>query len=178
MLELSRSEKTKELNNQNSKKAQKTLTVSIAGGLDKNTDTAPVGVTRPTGTTGGRGRATGGRGGNTGGGNTGGGQQPISIQPNVGNTGGGNTGRGRATGGGPTGGGPMPPNPGRGGGPPPPSNQPKAKAMYPYQGQTQDELSFGQNDILIIHKKDPGGWWEGELNGKRGWIPANYVQEI
>jgi len=147
------------------KKAQKTLTVSIAGGLDKNTDTAPQGVSRPTGTTGGggggRGRATGGGARGTGTGTAT--QQPINIQ----NTGGGGGARGRAN----------PPGPGRSN-PPPPSNQPKAKAMYPYQGQTQDELSFNQGDVIIIHKKDPGGWWEGELNGKRGWIPANYVQEI
>jgi len=30
---------------------------------------------------------------------------------------------------------------------------------------------------MIIHKKDPGGWWEGELSGKRGWVPANYLEE-
>jgi len=140
------------------KKNGKTLNVSIASGLDKNTDTAPQGVSRPTGTGGrGRGTTTGGRGGNTGGGNT---QQ--NTQPNTGG------GRGRAV---------IPPQTGRGG-PPPPSNVPKAQAQYAYTGSTQDELTFNEGDIIIIHKKDPGGWWEGELNGKRGWIPANYVYEI
>jgi len=157
------------------KKTGKTLNVGIATGLDKNTDTAPQAVSRPTGTGGGRGRATGGGGrGNVGGGQTqsGGGhtqpvqqQTPIQVQPVQNNPG----GRGRA-------------QPGRGTAPPPQqpqqSSQPKAKAMYAYAGQTQDELSFKDGDIIIIHKKDPGGWWEGELNGKRGWIPANYVQEI
>jgi len=38
-------------------------------------------------------------------------------------------------------------------------------------------LTFREGDIIIIVQKDPGGWWEGELNGKRGWIPANYVKE-
>jgi len=137
------------------KKTQKTLTVGIASGLDKNTDTAPQGVTRPTGT-GGRGR------GNTGG-NTGGGR---GVQQPTVNT---NTGGGRANQ-------PTPPPVGRV--TPQSSNVPKAKASYAYQGQTPDELSFKEGDVIIIHKKDPGGWWEGELNGKRGWIPANYVAEI
>jgi len=169
------------------KKTAKTLTVGIATGLDKNTDTAPQAVSRPTGTGGGRGRATGGGGrGNVGGGNTqpsGGGntqpvqQTPIQVQPvQMINPG----GRGRAQPG--AGAGPGRGTGGTGGNPPPPKPQepqtPKAKAMYPYAGQTQDELSFKEGDVITIHKKDPGGWWEGELNGKRGWIPANYVQEI
>jgi len=179
------------------RKQQKVLTVSIASGMDKNTDTAPQLVSKPSGTTG-RGRATGGGRGvanpNTGGGgrgaqtpvqpvqpvqpiqvqpvntntNTGGGrgqnQQPIQVQPV--NTGGG--GRGRAN----------PPGPGRGVPPPQQPTVPQAKAIYAYAGQTQDELSFKEGDVITIHKKDPGGWWEGELSGKRGWIPANYVQEI
>ena len=57
-------------------------------------------------------------------------------------------------------------------------NRPKCKALYPYQGASQQELSFNVNDVIFILKKDPGGWWEGELNGRRGWIPANYVQEF
>jgi myosin-1 len=70
----------------------------------------------------------------------------------------------------------------RGGGapaprPPPTPSKPMAKALYPYTGTTPEELSFQENDMIAILKKDPGGWWEGELRGKRGWIPANYVQE-
>ncbi|KAL6061526.1 Unconventional myosin-Ie [Balamuthia mandrillaris] len=38
-------------------------------------------------------------------------------------------------------------------------------------------LSFREGDVIFIVQKDPGGWWEGEMNGRRGWIPANYVQE-
>jgi len=55
--------------------------------------------------------------------------------------------------------------------------KPMARALYPYTGATPEELSFQENDMIAILKKDPGGWWEGELRGKRGWIPANYVQE-
>jgi hypothetical protein len=32
--------------------------------------------------------------------------------------------------------------------------------------------------ILIIDKDDPSGWWKGELNGKIGFLPTNFVQEL
>eukprot|EP01102_Stenamoeba_stenopodia_P010425 TRINITY_DN313_c0_g1_i3.p1 TRINITY_DN313_c0_g1~~TRINITY_DN313_c0_g1_i3.p1 ORF type:complete len:1065 (+),score=294.08 TRINITY_DN313_c0_g1_i3:655-3849(+) len=77
-------------------------------------------------------------------------------------------------------GGPGGPGAPRGGKAPPPAKpaQPQAKALYDYDAGTDDELTFREGDVLIIHQKDPGGWWEGELGGRRGWIPANYVQEI
>jgi hypothetical protein len=53
-----------------------------------------------------------------------------------------------------------------------------AVAQFPFAGGSATELSFNQGDIIIIHRKDPGGWWEGELNGKVGWIPSNYVKEL
>nr|2DRK_A Chain A, Myosin heavy chain IB [Acanthamoeba castellanii] len=54
----------------------------------------------------------------------------------------------------------------------------QVKALYDYDAQTGDELTFKEGDTIIVHQKDPAGWWEGELNGKRGWVPANYVQDI
>jgi len=143
------------------KKQGKQLSVCISTGLPKDTDTAPQLVSKPVGGTRGGGTPRGGgRGGGTprGGGQTGGGGQPkqVQVQPQQ----------------------VKQPTPQ----PQPPKVQqqqggPKAKALYAYQGQTQDELTFKEGDIMVIHKKDPGGWWEGELNGKRGWVPANYLEE-
>ena len=31
------------------------------------------------------------------------------------------------------------------------------------------------NDVITIHSTK-GDWWEGELNGRRGLLPSNYVQ--
>eukprot|EP01104_Vermistella_antarctica_P014730 TRINITY_DN468_c1_g1_i12.p1 TRINITY_DN468_c1_g1~~TRINITY_DN468_c1_g1_i12.p1 ORF type:complete len:489 (+),score=132.63 TRINITY_DN468_c1_g1_i12:152-1618(+) len=53
----------------------------------------------------------------------------------------------------------------------------KAKALYPFAGQDGTELTFNFGDIITIVGKN-GDWWEGELNGKRGLLPANYVQEV
>jgi len=51
----------------------------------------------------------------------------------------------------------------------------RARALYPFQGQDSTELSFQVGDIVTIRRQD-GEWWEGELNGHVGLLPANYVQ--
>lgn len=52
-------------------------------------------------------------------------------------------------------------------------------ASYTATGPEQLTLAPGQ--LILIRKKNPGGWWEGELQarGKKrqiGWFPANYVK--
>jgi len=61
--------------------------------------------------------------------------------------------------------------------PPPKPAVPTATALYDYTAQTEDELSFAEGDVIQIIQKDPGGWWEGQLKDKRGWVPANYLKE-
>lgn len=31
--------------------------------------------------------------------------------------------------------------------------------------------------MITITQKDEGGWWEGTLDSKTGWFPANYVRD-
>ncbi|XP_031568884.1 rho guanine nucleotide exchange factor 7-like isoform X3 [Actinia tenebrosa] len=52
------------------------------------------------------------------------------------------------------------------------------KATFPFQGTDDDEICFVKGDILEVTKVVDGGWWEGTINGKYGWFPSNYVQEI
>jgi len=61
----------------------------------------------------------------------------------------------------------------------PPSGPPavKAKALYPFQGQDASELSFQFNEEINVLRQG-GEWWEGELRGRRGLFPSNYVQLI
>ena len=54
----------------------------------------------------------------------------------------------------------------------------KAKGLYDYQATCETELSFKEGDILNISEKDDSGWWFAELNGKTGFVPQNYVEEI
>lgn len=51
------------------------------------------------------------------------------------------------------------------------------EATFPYKAQNEDELSFQEGDLITITNKecpDPG-WWHGELNGKTGVFPDNFV---
>ncbi|XP_053318478.1 unconventional myosin-Ie [Spea bombifrons] len=70
-----------------------------------------------------------------------------------------------------------------GGGRPKPQPRPKpqvpqCKALYAYDAQDTDELSFNANDIIDIIKEDISGWWTGRLRGKQGLFPNNYVTKI
>jgi len=57
----------------------------------------------------------------------------------------------------------------------PPQTQPQAKALYPFDAQNNQELTFKPGDILSIISQD-GEWWRARLNGREGLIPSNYVQ--
>ncbi|KAF4531634.1 hypothetical protein B566_EDAN006565 [Ephemera danica] len=57
-------------------------------------------------------------------------------------------------------------------------NFPKVKALYNYDAQDLDELSFKEGDIIELHEEDGGGWWTGQLRGKKGLFPANYVEKV
>ncbi|XP_016048332.1 unconventional myosin-Ie [Erinaceus europaeus] len=62
--------------------------------------------------------------------------------------------------------------------PKPKPQVPQCKALYAYDAQDTDELSFNANDIIDIVKEDPSGWWTGRLRGKQGLFPNNYVSKI
>ncbi|KAJ8407711.1 hypothetical protein AAFF_G00267550 [Aldrovandia affinis] len=70
-----------------------------------------------------------------------------------------------------------------GGGRPKPAPKPKpqvpqCKALYAYDAQDTDELSFNADDVIDIVKEDASGWWTGRLRGKQGLFPNNYVTKI
>ncbi|KAF4087036.1 hypothetical protein AMELA_G00091330 [Ameiurus melas] len=54
----------------------------------------------------------------------------------------------------------------------------KCKALYDFSSEKKDELNMKEGDLLDILQKDNSGWWYGELNGKRGHFPSNYVEEL
>lgn len=54
------------------------------------------------------------------------------------------------------------------------------RAMFHYEAANADELTLHEGDIITIITKegqDPG-WWKGELKGKLGVFPDNFVQII
>ncbi|GAB0178518.1 SH3 domain-containing kinase-binding protein 1 [Grus japonensis] len=47
-----------------------------------------------------------------------------------------------------------------------------------YKAQHDDELTITVGDIITNIRKDDGGWWEGQLKGRRGLFPDNFVRPI
>lgn len=56
----------------------------------------------------------------------------------------------------------------------------KAVVRYSYSADNEDELSLKENEIIVILDKEleDAGWWKGELNGKVGVFPDNFVELI
>ncbi|TNM96456.1 hypothetical protein fugu_016117 [Takifugu bimaculatus] len=54
----------------------------------------------------------------------------------------------------------------------------EAVVEFDYEAQQDDELSLTVGDIIVNIRRDDGGWWEGELGGRRGFFPDNFVREI
>uniref|UniRef100_A0A8D0HU52 SH3 domain containing kinase binding protein 1 n=1 Tax=Sphenodon punctatus TaxID=8508 RepID=A0A8D0HU52_SPHPU len=49
---------------------------------------------------------------------------------------------------------------------------------FDYKAQHDDELTITVGDIITNIRKEDGGWWEGQLKGRRGLFPDNFVREI
>ncbi|CAK9797482.1 ITSN1 [Anthophora plagiata] len=54
----------------------------------------------------------------------------------------------------------------------------RVMALYPYQAQNEDELSFEKGDVITVLAKEESAWWKGELNGVSGVFPSNYVSPM
>uniref|UniRef100_A0A3Q3H0K3 Osteoclast-stimulating factor 1 n=1 Tax=Kryptolebias marmoratus TaxID=37003 RepID=A0A3Q3H0K3_KRYMA len=54
----------------------------------------------------------------------------------------------------------------------------EAVVEFDYEAQQDDELTLTVGDIIRNIQRDDGGWWEGELGGRRGLFPDNFVREI
>lgn len=48
--------------------------------------------------------------------------------------------------------------------------------MYDYVAQNDDELAFQKGQVITVLNKDDCDWWKGELNGREGLFPSNYVK--
>nr|XP_054607011.1 SH3 domain-containing kinase-binding protein 1 isoform X1 [Nothobranchius furzeri] len=54
----------------------------------------------------------------------------------------------------------------------------EAVVEFDYEAQQDDELTLAVGDVIKNIRRDDGGWWEGELGGRRGLFPDNFVREI
>ncbi|CAH1227671.1 SH3KBP1 [Branchiostoma lanceolatum] len=54
----------------------------------------------------------------------------------------------------------------------------EVRVEFDYEAELDDELTLKIGDIVTNVKQQDGGWWEGELNGKKGVFPDNFVKVI
>eukprot|EP00052_Salpingoeca_macrocollata_P030833 m.321089 g.321089 ORF g.321089 m.321089 type:complete len:254 (+) comp24935_c0_seq1:118-879(+) len=53
----------------------------------------------------------------------------------------------------------------------------EAKALHDFKATQEDELSFKRGDLVkVLDNYSDSNWFKAELNGKTGFIPANYIQ--
>ncbi|EWC48563.1 hypothetical protein DRE_01785 [Drechslerella stenobrocha 248] len=48
------------------------------------------------------------------------------------------------------------------------------RALYNYAADDPTSLSFHQGDVIQVLTQLESGWWDGIVNGQRGWFPSNY----
>lgn len=58
----------------------------------------------------------------------------------------------------------------------------QVKALYNFESDDAQELTFKQNDVITLTGRPHADWWEGEIRAptgtRRGIFPKNYVKEL
>jgi hypothetical protein len=60
----------------------------------------------------------------------------------------------------------------------PPPGSMYVRALYDYDADDRTSLSFRQGDIIQVITQLESGWWDGVINGVRGWFPSNYCAVV
>ncbi|CAE6520910.1 unnamed protein product [Rhizoctonia solani] len=59
---------------------------------------------------------------------------------------------------------------------PEPAQGEPAEALYDYNSSAAEDINVRQGDRFVILEKTSDDWWTGEINGRRGLVPASYVR--
>jgi hypothetical protein len=59
----------------------------------------------------------------------------------------------------------------------PPKPLKKCVALYDFEAQAPEDLPFKFGDVISVLAEE-GEWWKGELNGRTGYFPSNYVRIV
>ena len=52
------------------------------------------------------------------------------------------------------------------------------KAKFPFVAENDNELSFFDDDIILLNRHIDDEWMEGEIDGRRGLFPTSYIDII
>ena len=52
--------------------------------------------------------------------------------------------------------------------------------LFPYEAANEDELTLKEGDLITLLSREVAdqGWWRGELRGKVGVFPDNFVEVV
>jgi endophilin-A len=53
--------------------------------------------------------------------------------------------------------------------------QPSCRAIYDFEAENAAELSFKENDIILLKSQVDENWFEGTVHGRTGYFPVSYV---
>ncbi|CAE6430891.1 unnamed protein product [Rhizoctonia solani] len=59
---------------------------------------------------------------------------------------------------------------------PEPTQGEPAEALYDYSSNAAEDINVHQGDRFVIVERTSDDWWTGEINGRRGLVPASYVR--
>uniref|UniRef100_A0AAG5D0J9 SH3 domain-containing protein n=1 Tax=Anopheles atroparvus TaxID=41427 RepID=A0AAG5D0J9_ANOAO len=54
----------------------------------------------------------------------------------------------------------------------------KVRALYQFTAETADDLTIMENDLVTVLYQITPEWLYGEINGRRGQFPANYIEYV
>ncbi|KAG0268529.1 ESCRT-0 subunit protein hse1 [Actinomortierella ambigua] len=54
----------------------------------------------------------------------------------------------------------------------------RVRALYDFEPSESGELGFQKGDIITVLATSYQDWWKGELYGREGIFPVNYIEEI
>lgn len=55
------------------------------------------------------------------------------------------------------------------------ASKPYGIALYNYEGAQPEDLSFKEHDIINLVRRIDENWYLGEINGKEGSVPVNFI---
>ena len=50
------------------------------------------------------------------------------------------------------------------------------RASHAYTGSTEDELTFKQDETVLVLQETDTGWWRGSTYLGEGWFPSTFVE--